>query len=59
MFHVAFDRFDEVWNKVVTPGELYINLRESIFDTISQVDETIVNADCKKDDCGNQREENY
>lgn len=59
MFHVAFDRFDEIWNQIVPTGKLHINLSECVLDAISQVDKTIVDANCKKDDCGDQHEENY
>jgi hypothetical protein len=45
-------------NQIVPPRELHIDLREGVFDAISHVDKTIVNANCKKDDCGKNCEEN-
>ena len=45
MLHVAFDRFNEIGNQVMSPGELDVNLGERIFDAISEIDQTIVDAD--------------
>ncbi len=59
MFHVALDGFDEIWNQIVPPGELHVNLCEGVFNAISQVDKTIVDANCKKGDCAEQCEEYY
>ena len=59
MLHVAFDGFDEIRDQVVTPGQLDIDLRESVFDAIAKIDQTIVDANCIKDYRGNYREENY
>ena len=58
VFHIAFDRFDEIWNQVVPSGELHIDLRKSVLYAITQIDETIVDADCEQNDCRNHGEEN-
>lgn len=58
MLHVAFDRFNEIGNQVMSPGELDVNLGERIFDAISEIDQTIVDADRIEDYCGNCGKEN-
>ncbi len=59
MLHIAFDGFDEIRNQVVTPGQLHVNLRETVFNAIAKIDQTIVDANCIKDYRDNYREENY
>jgi hypothetical protein len=41
----------------VPTSKLYINLCERVFDPITQIDQTIVNADRVEHDGGNCREE--
>jgi hypothetical protein len=57
MLHVAFDRFNEIGNQVMTPGELDVNLGERIFDAISEIDQTIVDADRVEDYCGKENQQ--
>jgi len=59
MLHISFDSFHKVRDKVVSSGQLHVNLGEGIFDTISQIDQTIVDADSVHDYGGNQCEEYY
>lgn len=57
VFHVPFDRFDEIGNEIVSPRQLYVDLRKGIFDAIPEIDQAVVNADCIQNQCGNDREE--
>lgn len=57
MFHVAFYSFDEIWNQVMAPSQLHIDLRKGIFYPVAAIDEAVVNADGPKYYRGNDREE--
>ena len=52
MRHVPFDRLDQVWNQVVAPCELHIDLRECVFNPIALIDQIVIDAD----NIGNERD---
>ena len=43
MLHVAFDRFNQVWDEVMTPCQLDIDLRKCIANAIAFIDKAVVN----------------
>ena len=45
MGSIALDRLHQVGNQVVAPGQLYVNLGESVLDAVAFVNETVVNTD--------------
>ena len=58
MFHIALDDFDEVGNQIIAPSQLHIDLGECVFNAITSVDQSVVNANCPEDNCRNKAEEN-
>ena len=57
MFHVTFDSFDQIWNQVMAPCELHVNLGERITNAIAFIDEAVVNPDRPENYRGNNAEE--
>ena len=48
MLHVTLDRFDQVWNQVISTGKLHIDLCERILHSIAQVHQFVVNANYER-----------
>jgi hypothetical protein len=59
MLHVAFDGFDEIRDQVVSASQLNVNLGKRVFDTVSKVNQAIIDTDCENYDCRDYREEYY
>ena len=57
MFHVPFDRFDEIGNQIVTTSELDVDLCEGIAHAVTFVDQSVVDSDCPEDNDGDDAEE--
>jgi hypothetical protein len=58
VFHVAFDGLDEVRDQIMAASELHIDLREAVANAIALVDQSVVNADCPENDCGDNCQKN-
>ena len=56
VLHVAFDGFHKVRDEVMTPGELDVNLRKCVSDTVAFVDQSVVNTNCPEHNCGDDAE---
>ncbi len=58
MFNIPPDRSDQMGNEIEATRQLSVDLRERVPDTISFVDEAVVDADHPEHQRGNDTQEN-
>jgi hypothetical protein len=57
VFHISFYGLNQIWDEVIAPRKLDIDLRKRIFDAVTKIDQTIVNAYRIHQECGRNCEE--
>jgi hypothetical protein len=57
VFHVPFDRFNEIRDQVMPPGKLYVDLRKRVADTVAFIDQAVVYADRPEHNRGDNAQE--
>src|SRR3954468_5359603 len=56
VLHVTLHRFDQVWNEVIAPLQLHIDLRERILEPVAQLDQAVIDGDQPEDDGEDDRQ---